>query len=647
MPRTTRAAFRAQQNDDEPQIFEDHDNVTPDESTSNTNNSDPRPIFGELVGNNIPKPEPATHIITVDPMPVKKGKKGGKKAGKKNNLNLVVSTANSDSTRPEVLEDENQSDSSEAADAAAEELREVKHSETPVPMDMDRPKTPPNVAAREASKLVLQSPMVNAVAKSGAFPNTPKFDPTTHKEEVSTENCTELEEDSFVEDITTRSPSKIIPALEEREDSFVEDIKTRSPTKATPALRIEDSVTEMDALEDAIEKIAGELPVIADRDTESPVLTRTETLPAAPASTSPNRKTAPTTTVATKPLAKKSKPSAVISTTAAKTAKPSASSRTSTVRASTVRASVKPAARPSVLPSKQRASSSEAPATSMSFSASPSKPQGNTIRKRAPGSTLSTSKPAFVPTKSAKPATTSSFKLPGEEIAAKLKAQREERIKREEEAAAKDAAKKVARPTNALKPAARLSTLAAPKVQPRETKTSQARQSLMLGKDTKQSSTEDKENQAPVKAATVRSRPAPSATKDLAVRKRTSLPTASAADANSAKPRARPSTLAPAAAHRKVSTTRPSDSDVARRVISKPDGREVFSRGLREQQDLEKMKREKEDAAKKARADAAERGRVASREWAEKQRKKALADAKAKPVAQKEQQDMPTAVAVV
>ena len=629
MPRTTRAALRAQHHDDDPQIFEDHDDLTPDESTSNTNNSNPRPIFGELVGNNIPIPEPATHTITVDPMPVKKGKKAGKRAGKQNKLNLVVSTANNDLTRPEVLEDENQSDSSEAADAAAEELRDVKHSETPVPMDMDRPKTPPNVAAKEASKLVLQSPMVNAVANSDAFPNTPKFNPARHKEQLSTEARTGPKEDSFVEDITTRSPSKVTPAVEEKEDSFVEDIKTRSPTKATPALRIEDSVTEMDALEDAIEKVSGELPVIADRETESPVLTRGEILPA-PASTSPSRKTALTTTVAKKPLAKKSKPT-TSSSTAPKTAKPAAANRTSTVRASTVRASVKPTTRASVLPNKERAASSEAPTTSMSFSASPGKPQANTIRKRAPGSALSTSKPAFVPAKSAKPATTSTFKLPGEEIAAKLKAQREERQKREEEAAAKDASKKNP------KPAARLSTLAAPKVQPRETKTSQARQSLMLGKDTKQSSTENKENQAPVKAATVRMRAAPSATKELAVRKRASLPTVTAANANSAKPRTRPSTLAPAAAHRKVSTTRPSDSDAAKRVISKPDGKEVFSRGMRERQDLDKARKEKEDAAKKARAEAAERGRVASREWAEKQRKKALADAKAKVGAQKEQ----------
>jgi hypothetical protein len=38
----------------------------------------------------------------------------------------------------------------------------------------------------------------------------------------------------------------------------------------------------------------------------------------------------------------------------------------------------------------------------------------------------------------------------------------------------------------------------------------------------------------------------------------------------------------------------------------------------------EKAQREKDEAIKRARAEAAERGRIASREWAEKQRKQAM-----------------------
>ena len=46
-----------------------------------------------------------------------------------------------------------------------------------------------------------------------------------------------------------------------------------------------------------------------------------------------------------------------------------------------------------------------------------------------------------------------------------------------------------------------------------------------------------------------------------------------------------------------------------------------------EQDERDRIKREKEEAAKKARAEAAERGRLASREWAERQRLKKMGSA--------------------
>ena len=51
-------------------------------------------------------------------------------------------------------------------------------------------------------------------------------------------------------------------------------------------------------------------------------------------------------------------------------------------------------------------------------------------------------------------------------------------------------------------------------------------------------------------------------------------------------------------------------------------GREVFNRDRMEKEARERERKEKEEAAKRARAEAAERGRIASREWAERQRKK-------------------------
>lgn len=54
----------------------------------------------------------------------------------------------------------------------------------------------------------------------------------------------------------------------------------------------------------------------------------------------------------------------------------------------------------------------------------------------------------------------------------------------------------------------------------------------------------------------------------------------------------------------------------------------MFQRAAVEKDLLEQKKREKEEAARKARVDAAERGRLASREWAEKQARRKAAAAK-------------------
>lgn len=65
---------------------------------------------------------------------------------------------------------------------------------------------------------------------------------------------------------------------------------------------------------------------------------------------------------------------------------------------------------------------------SMSFSNSPAKSQPNMHKRRiTSGGVLSTAKPGFIPAKSSKPPTSSTFKLPGEIIAEKLKAQKEAR----------------------------------------------------------------------------------------------------------------------------------------------------------------------------------------------------------------------------
>ena len=646
MPRTTRAAARAQESDTAPQlIYEDGNTATDDLSPTATNPA--RPIFGELVGNNVPTSEPNEQTVIIYAMPATKAKgRKGRPATKKNKLNLKVQTENEDCMMTEVLEDDDQSDSTDAADAAAEELRkDERPSETfQVPVDVKRPRSPPSAAVKEAMSTLLRSPNKATVAMP---PNTPKFDPAAHKKELQAGAFNE--EDSFVEDITARSPSKgTLHSEENKEDSFVEAIITRSPTKATP--RIEDSVAEMDALDDAIEEVAEILPILEERNFESPIAIRGVVNEAATPSL--KRKTALTTTLVTKSAAEPPKVRPSLS---------KASTRPSASRPATVR--VKPTARASVLPSQQRAvsadtSSSSLDRPSLSFSASQAKPQPNTtqkIRKSSATNSLSTSKPGFVPAKSTKATTTSTFVLPGAAISAKLKVQREERQKREEEAAGKEAAKKVvAKPATAARARTRLSTTVAPTIKPRETKTSQARQSLVTATNEKRSAsgTSSDGKVAPIKVTKQQSTKSPPVnTKALAARKkpvssgpaaatnvqktRTPMKQAKTDDAgsvraNSAIRRSGTGTLTKAVRKDSIAPSPSSGSDAG---VKKPSmnnadlvsqkGKEVFGRHKIQNAEADRARREKEEAAKKARAEAAERGRIASREWAERQKKKA------------------------
>lgn len=682
MPRVTRAAARAQEPDTPPQfIFEDTENTTQttvSEDSSSPPSSASRPVFGELTGNDIPTSAPEQLETAIEAMPTKKAKgKKGKTAGKKTKFQLVVETPTDFPHDTVVLEDESQSDTSDAAEAAAEDLRKDKLiSETSrVQLDNDGSRTPPSAAAREATNNLLRSSGKSAV--QGIPPNTPKFDPIVHTNDEDNYPAEDEREDSFAENIISRSPTKVMTPIEEnKEDSFVEAILTRSPNRRTS--RIEDSVAEMDALDDAIEKVAEILPVLSDRDLESPEITRDS--PTAATAPGSDRKTALTTTLATNsatkaPRVRQSPAKADLGTTSA-----------SAARASTVRIPIKPTSRASIVPLKNRAVSAETSEASSNaskisplFSASPARTQPNTAHKRTTSSSLSTNRPGFVPAKSTKPTTKSTFTLPGEAVAAKLKAQREERQQREEEAAAAQAtrakstrassraavttvapatkpktpktstesdkaapaveAKKVTK-TTAAKPTPRLNSMAAPSIKPRETKASQARQSLIMAK-----SRENKENVAPVRSP-------PSNAKELVVKKR--RPSVSAGTAGSSRKNALENgsnsgtrsaransairrTEARASIAARKQSMEPSNSGLeeagvkkAELVIQKAKGREIFGRDKIERQDSEKARKEKEEAAKRARIEASERGRQASREWAERQKKKLDAAAAAK-----------------
>ncbi|KAK1074489.1 hypothetical protein LTR74_001085 [Friedmanniomyces endolithicus] len=220
------------------------------------------------------------------------------------------------------------------------------------------------------------------------------------------------------------------------------------------------------------------------------------------------------------------------------------------------------------------------------------------------------------PPKSKKAPTISTFQLPGEAVAAKLRAAREERTKKEtEEEQKKPAFKARPVPTSLSK---------APSV--RQTNLSKARESLMAGKPisaTPSSTSTHKRTQSTVAPITLKPR---TVSKDSSTAPRTSL----RPPFSELKFSKRPSTAMATISKPRASNITPHDSTLMApppaRVPSSgkgtSKGKEVFNRAAAAKEAAEKEKREKEEAAKKARLVASERGRQASREWAEKQKAK-------------------------
>jgi hypothetical protein len=187
------------------------------------------------------------------------------------------------------------------------------------------------------------------------------------------------------------------------------------------------------------------------------------------------------------------------------------------------------------------------------------------------------------PPKSTKPLTRPSFQLPGEAAAARLKAQKEARLKRIEEA---EAAKKAAASAPLRKPIAH---------RPRE--------SLLVRDTPGVSIPPPPQNDAPQRSTSIAS-------------KRSSIGGAPVSRSVSTSSANRSSVVL---AEGGKSTVTPVDA-----AALKVKGKQVFNRDRMEKEAMERERREKEEAAKRARAEAAERGRIASREWAERQKKKLM-----------------------
>ncbi|KAJ9655119.1 hypothetical protein H2198_005975 [Neophaeococcomyces mojaviensis] len=521
---------------------------------------------------------------------------------------------------------------------------------------------------------------------------TPKFDPAIHSSDYEASATTE---DSFVHSITSRSPSK--PSQSQTEYSqpsqlFSSSLQAHPTLRRTSSTNFEESFEAMDSLEDTIEQMTAGLPILSAEEMdspESPAKVDRRSLRAQPTSTTPNISAARSPSSSTKlqsmlkardkentplkartPLSKhttplKTKTPLARETTPFKSRTPAANepSPAKTVRASARKTASKVTTNTesdttATMPKKQETAEHQ---PNVSLPNSPAKQQPNTQKKRSTSGVLSTAKPGFIPSKSTKPPTTSTFALPGDAIAEKLKAQREAREEKmkqpkmslAEQKSAKLKADREAReervrqnqekarevsnsdkPKPVVKHNRPLSVHMQPSIAPRENKASQARMSRVF-------SGSDKENVAPQPATAA----APSTSRgSLAVTKTRMDSSTTTTKPNTAANRksvviqsstrgleARPSKPRPASAvitsaqHAKIASI----SNGQKSTVTKEDavhqkvrGKEVFMRSRQNLEQEQKEKREKEEAARKARAEAAAAGRQASREWAERMMKR-------------------------
>ena len=393
---------------------------------------------------------------------------------------------------------------------------------------------------------------------------------------------------------------------------------SRSPARSP--MRLEESIEAIDALEEALEQVGKAIPQLDPEPDRSPRKARFD------ARATPN-----TRSKASKPeTAKKTAPISSLrlsrNPSAPKSAKPTSNA------VNNVKTRDQSGTRPSISrsTSTRLASSSKESELKSRTTSGATETKDYLASKRRPISLSFPAPPA--PIRSSKPPTKPTFQLPGDAIAAKLKAQREERQKREEERKKQQEEQQKQEPPKeaAKKPAfkARPAPVRKSSAPVRQTAASKARENLLRGE--KQSGDDSKADAVGITSGTAsRSSSLSSA---LSKRQSTVLappPTAtrpsfqsSVSGSSLTNNRVNASTKPavggpmPAAAKSTVSA-----ADVATQRVK---AREIFNRDKLEKEQREQERREKEEAAKRARAEAAERGRIASREWAEKQRLKRM-----------------------
>ncbi|KAI5203669.1 hypothetical protein E4T39_04086 [Aureobasidium subglaciale] len=237
------------------------------------------------------------------------------------------------------------------------------------------------------------------------------------------------------------------------------------------------------------------------------------------------------------------------------------------------------------------------------------------------------------PPKSTKPPTKATFQLPGEVVAAKLKAEKEERQKRQEENGGV-AAKKA----TYIPPPAPKSTKPVTKATFQLSSDAFAAKTKAQREDRLKREKEEEEKREVARKSGFKARPVPKAREPAVVRmnaaSRARIPSGetngitratSVRDGTSTAASKRLSSFHPAASSSAAALPLRAATSFQKRqsmaaFVSK--GKEVFGRAVATKEKEDKEKKEKEEAAKKARAEAAEKGRQASRDWAAKKKEK-------------------------
>ncbi|PQE10965.1 carboxylesterase family protein [Rutstroemia sp. NJR-2017a WRK4] len=424
-----------------------------------------------------------------------------------------------------------------------------------------------------------------------------------------------------------------LTAADEEEDSFIEQITSRSPAK--PVSRIEDSLEEFDNLEDAIDAI--------DQATlaEQIVISSTKKKVSIADGVSPSRepRASPRRVMASKSVSIEAVEHSPISKSRTSSQRPHSTYATMRIKTTTVK-------EPALRRPKSMVFDSPKPLVERLSTVSPGKV---TSPNKTPRPTS-----LYVPkqpVKSTKPPTKSNFELSGETVARRLKEQREARLAQREtsESPAKMAmtpkvksSKPLTKPTAFELPGEALSRrkkeaheakLKAQEEEERKRREFKARpisttfSSRTLPRDTAAS----RARQSKVGESSEVANLTVSKRSSIIGAHRPSIPDLQRANSSATRTRVQvqqpvrkpsPSHHGPAMSGLAMQRT-VSEAEV---VLQRRRAKELYDRDAKLEEEMKREKEEREAAAKRSREEAAERGRQASREWAEKQKAKRMGE---------------------